>query len=404
TMSWGASCWRSLTVGIILTSIYANEKSFLVMPDDITFLDLGLQIAQEREAIGIAIDRVLESGVLMNGVELGEFERELAEWHGGDEVEVVGVASGTSAIGLLMRAAGIGAGDEVIVPAFSCPATWFGVADAGAVPVAVDVEFGSRLIDPERVSAAVTDRTRAVLAVHLYGQCCAMDSLRAVCVRHGLRLFVDGAQSIGIRSGGSRVAALGDGAAVSFYPTKNLGALDDAGAVLTCDAALAERVRSLREYGRDGAGCYRLKGTNGRMGEMQAAVLRFRLGTLEEGNARRETLARRYLEGLAGLEEFGVSLPGNESASVWHLFVMSIAGREKLRERLKTEGIGTAVHYPVSMEDMECFRDVGGGDCEWARRLADEVVSLPLHPRLAVGDLERICDVVWEEVRKLSAA
>ncbi|MEM7147282.1 MAG: DegT/DnrJ/EryC1/StrS family aminotransferase [Verrucomicrobiota bacterium] len=374
------------------------------MPDEIAFLDLGLQIAREREAIGSAVDRVLASGVLMNGVELGELEGELAEWHGGSELEVAGVASGTAAIGILLRAAEIGVGDEVIVPAFTCPATWFAVADTGAKPVAVDVELESRLIDPDRISAAVTERTKAVLAVHLYGQCCRMDALRLVCDRHGLRLFVDGAQSIGTRSAGSRASALGDGAALSFYPTKNLGALDDAGAVLTSDGELAGRVRALREYGRDGSGRYRWRGTNARMGEIQAAVLRFRLEMLEGDNARREELAKRYLEGLSGVEEFGVMLPCKATAaSVWHLFVISAPGREKLRERLKAEGIGTAVHYPVSYGDMECFGDAGRGDHVGARRLAAEVVSLPLHPRLTDGEVDRVCGVVCEQVRELSS-
>ncbi len=356
------------------------------------FLDLSRQIVAERPEIDMAIDRVLRSGQVLLGPELEAFEREFAAWN---EVEhAVGVSSGCDAIALLLRAAGIGPGDEVIVPAFTCPATWMGVCQTGARPVPAEVNARTGLLDPLSAQAAITPATRAILAVHLYGAACPLPALAQLCRERGLWLFIDAAQSTGLAIGGRRSTALGDGAAFSFYPTKNLAALDDAGAVVTPHPHLAEAVRSLRNYGKDAAGLHQGTGINARMGELQAALLRMRLPKVDHTNRRRQELAKLYLEQLADVP--GLQLPPWETEAVWHLFAVRIQEprpREQVAAALARHGIGTAVHYREAFHTSPAFRE-GAIRYPQAERWAATVLSLPLHPWLEETEGRAVCETL----------
>jgi dTDP-4-amino-4,6-dideoxygalactose transaminase len=364
------------------------------MSRHVPFLDLQRQIAEQREVLDAAFDRVLRSGQVLLGEELASFEREFAAWNG--VPHAVGVSSGCDAIALLLLAAGIGRGDEVIVPAFTCPATWMGVCQAGATPVPAEVDPTTALLDPAAAEAAVTPATRAILAVHLYGTVCPLEPLRAICRRHGLRLFIDAAQSTGATWEGSRAAALADGAAFSFYPTKNLGALDDAGCVVTPHGELAEAARSLRNYGKDAAGLHQRRGINARMGELQSAVLRARLRWVDGWNQRRVQLAGFYLRRLRDLP--GLLLPPDSPGAVRHLFAIRLAppmARDRLAADLRNHGVGTAVHYRETFATSPAFRDdpatATRGPFPTAETFASTVLSLPLHPGLREDEADYVC-------------
>ncbi len=382
-------------------NICVTRKHFSRMARKIPFLDLTRQIAAERREIDEAFDRVLRRGQLLQGPELAELERELAEWNG--VAHAVGVASGCDAIALLLKAAGIGAGDEVVVPAFTCPATWMGICQTGARPVPAEVGSRTGLLDPQSAAKACTPATRAILAVHLYGAPCVIGALRAVCDDKNLPLFIDAAQSIGAIWEGSRAAALADGAAFSFYPTKNLGALDDAGAVLTPHPALAETVRSLRNYGKDAGGAHVRQGANARMGELQAAVLRLRLKKVEAGNHRRRHLAEIYLQELEGTA--GLGLPPADPASVWHLFAVRILparDRDEIALVLREQGIGTAVHYREAFHHCPAFQSAERVPAAYphADAWARTVLSLPLHPLLTNDEVRHISSRLTEALRR----
>ena len=265
----------------------------------VPFVNLSDELAGHRLEVDAAIRRVLDSGCFILGEELNAFEREFANYHGASES--VGLASGLSALKLMLQAFDIGAGDEVIVPANTYIATWLAVSHVGAIPVPVEPEFATRNLDPERLGEALNTKTKAVLAVHLYGLPCDMKALAAFCRDHGLWLLVDASQSCGAEWEGSRAACLGDAAAFSFYPTKNLAALGEAGAVALFDADRAERIRQLRNYGMKDRYHHLYKGENARLEELHSAVVRVRLSHLDKGNRRRRKIAAAYTEKLDGL-------------------------------------------------------------------------------------------------------
>lgn len=360
------------------------------MNHEIPFLNLAEQISRERPEIEAVLDRVLQSGQMILGSELAAFEGEFAAWN--QTAHAVGVSSGCDAISLLLKAVGIGTGHEVVVPGFTCPATWMGVRQAGARPVPARVNPATGLLDPKSIKDLCTSSTKAVLAVHLYGAPCEMADLERVCRDCGLWLFVDAAQSTGIEIGGSRSPALGDGAAFSFYPTKNLAALDDAGAVVTPHGQIAAAVASLRNYGKDIAGLHQSCGINARMGELQAAILRMRLPKVAKWNQRRKDLATLYLNQLAGLA--GIDLPAADPESVWHLFVVRVASprsRDQIATALQQHGIGTAVHYREAFSTCPAMGALHDA-LPCAETLASSVLSLPLHPWLGENDVLRICE------------
>ncbi len=359
----------------------------------IPFLDLSAPYAELKKELDEGYFRVMNSGSYILGQEVAAFETEFAKYCG---VEFcVGVGNGLDALHLILRGYGIGPGDEVIVPANTYIATWLAVTGNGATPVPVEPRQATCNLDPDLVEAAVTDRTRAVIAVHLYGQTAEMEPLRQTCARRGLRLIEDAAQAHGARESGLRAGNLGDAAGWSFYPTKNLGALGDSGAVTTNDRALAETVRKLRNYGFAKKNVSELQGFNSRLDELHAALLRTKLRYLDEWNSRRQKIAAVYLSGLAGA---GVTLPhvSDSSEPAWHLFVIRTARRDDLRRHLAAGGIETMIHYPIPPHLQIAFAGMklGRGALPITERIHDEVLSLPIGPHLALDDAARIADAV----------
>lgn len=332
------------------------------------------------------------SGRYVLGAEVDAFEQEWAAYN--DAAHAVGVGSGTDALALILRAVGVGAGDEVIVPAYTAPATWMAVALTGAQPVGADVDPRTGLIDPNAVSAAIGPRAAALVGVHLFGRLAPMDALRELADRHGLLLVEDAAHAHGANEGATRVGTVSDAAAFSFYPTKLLGALGDAGAVVTDDRQLAGEVRRLRSYGQGWPPADAPDvGPNSRLDELQAAVLRGQLGALDRTLARLRSLGRRYRAGLAGAPDVGLPQPSTEGREpAWHQFVITHSHRDALRSELAALGVGTAVHYqpiPPQLTAFDC-----AGSFPAAAGLSGRVLSLPFDPWLTDAQAAEVCTAV----------
>jgi dTDP-3-amino-3,4,6-trideoxy-alpha-D-glucose transaminase len=348
----------------------------------VPFVDLKATNAEAQPALGEALARVVESGWFLLGPELEAFEAAFAEYCG--TRHCVGVGSGLAALELALRAGGVGPGDEVLVPAYTWIATWTAVSACGATPVGVDVLPGTYDIDPEAAAAAVTERTAAIVPVHLRGEPAAMDRLAALAERHGLFLLEDAAQAHGARYDGKRVGGLGDAGAFSFYPAKNLGALADGGAVTTDDGALAERLRRLRNYGMRNRYEIVEYGVNSRLPEMQAAALAAKLPHLDDWNERRRALAGAYLEALVDVGDLTLPELDERTEPVWHLFVVGHPRREELAAVLGRAGVQTLVHYPVLPHRAPPYRDDPAVPESFpvADRLAAHALTLPLYPQM----------------------
>jgi dTDP-4-amino-4,6-dideoxygalactose transaminase len=349
----------------------------------VPFLDLKAPYAELREGLDAASRRVMESGWFITGGELKAFEEEFAAYCGARHC--VGVGNGLDALHLILRALKIGEGDEVIVPSNTFIATWLAVTQAGATPVPVEPDPRTYNLDPSAIEAAITPRTRALLPVHLYGQCADMDAIREVAAPYGLKVIEDAAQAQGATYRGRRAGSLADAAGFSFYPGKNLGALGDAGAVVTDDDALAEEIRRLRNYGSRRKYVHEAKGFNSRLDEMQAALLRVKLAKLDEWNARRRRAAERYVQELEGAPDLTLPSAPEWAEPVWHLFVVRHPRRDALREHLEASGVGTLVHYPIPPHMQEAYSELGieRGSLPVSEAMAEEVLSLPIGPHLS---------------------
>jgi dTDP-3-amino-3,4,6-trideoxy-alpha-D-glucose transaminase len=360
------------------------------MTPDVPFVDLDAAHAEIEAELGAAVGRVVASGRYLLGPELERFERDFAAYCG--VAHCVGVGSGLSAIELALRAAGVGPGDEVIVPAYTFVATWLAVSRAGARPVPVDVREQTYNLDPDLLEAATGPRTAAVVPVHLRGEPADMEPIEAIARRHGLAIVEDAAQAHGARYRGRRVGGLGDAAAFSFYPSKNLGALGDGGAVTTDDAELADRLRLLRNYGMRSRRESETFGVNSRLAEIQAAALAAKLPHLDRWNEARARLAARYLAALEGAAGVSTPLVQDWAEPVWHLFVVNVAERDARAEALAAAGIQTGVHYPVPphLSPVYAGGEWGPGDFPVAERLAATTLSLPMYPQLEPAQ----CDAV----------
>jgi len=349
----------------------------------VPFLDLGAATRELQGELEAAMARVLESGWYLLGAELEAFESAFADFVGAPHC--VGVASGLDALTLGLRAAGIAPGDEVLVPAHTYIATWLAVSACGARPVPVDVEDAFGGLATSALEAALSPHTRALLPVHLYGHALDLAPLVDFAAAHDLTLLEDAAQAHGARRGGRPVGSLGGRAAAwSFYPGKNLGALADGGALTTADPELAQRLRLLRNYGSKRKYHHQIKGVNSRLDELQAAVLRVKLGHLEAWNERRRRVAKRYLESLAGLG-YGLPTPAPGAEPAWHLFTITSDRRDALRAALEAEGVGALVHYPIPPHLQPAYAELGHqpGDFPVAEKLAKELLSLPIGPQLS---------------------
>lgn len=347
----------------------------------IPFLDLRAAYLELKPQIDAAVARVLDSGWYILGPEVEAFEAEWAAHCGAKHG--VGLANGLDALTLALRALDIGPGDQVIVPSNTYIATWLAVSGVGAIPVPVEPDPATHNIDPARIEAAITPHTRAILPVHLYGQPADMDPILEIARRHGLRVIEDAAQAHGARYKGRRIGAHGDIVCWSFYPGKNLGALGDAGAVTTDDAALAERVALLRNYGSRQKYVNEEPGVNSRLDPVQAAVLRVKLEALDDWTARRRAVAGVYAQGLA---DTGLILPHvpDWAEPAWHLYVVRSPDRDGLQARLGQAGVGTLIHYPIPPHMQAAYAGMGIAPeaLPLARQLADEVLSLPIGPHL----------------------
>jgi dTDP-3-amino-3,4,6-trideoxy-alpha-D-glucose transaminase len=342
---------------------------------------------QDGAAVRAAIDRVLASGWFVLGPEVEAFEAEFAALAGA--AHAVGVGSGTDALALILRALDIGRGDEVITTPLSAAYTALAVLMTGARPVFIDVDPARLTLDPDRVEAAIGPRTRAILPVHLYGQPADMEALSSIAMRHGLPLVEDCCQAHLASAAGRPVGTIGAAGAFSFYPTKNLAALGDGGAVVTNDGTLAERIRWLRNGGQTHRYRHELAGVNSRLDELQAAVLRARLPRLGEWTDERRRLARHYRRGLQAVDTVA-PLPECDQGHVYHLFVVRADDRDAVRSDLEREGIETIIHYPVPIPMQPAMAGSDPADCFVAARACREVLSLPLRPGLTEGDVHTV--------------
>lgn len=360
----------------------------------IPVLDLQPAIAELRPELDAAYRRVMDSGRLLLGAELEAFEHEYAASVGA--AHCIGVANGLEALQMVLMAWGIGPGDEVIVPAHGYIATFLAVTHAGATPVPCEPDRLTWNIDPQRIEALVTPRTRAILPIHLYGQTADMEAINAIAARRGLRVLEDAAQSHGARCHGRAAGALGDAAGVSFYPSKNLGALADAGAVTTPNAELADRLRHLRNYGSKVRYQHEMIGLNSRLSELEAAFLRVKLTRLEAWNQRRCALAARYLTQLREVGDLQLPFVPAWAEPVWHLFVIRTSRRDALQAHLAAAGIGTQIHYPVPPHLTPAYRGQGWqpGQFPLAEQLAREVLSLPIGPHHSAEQIDAVCAAI----------
>lgn len=357
----------------------------------IPILDLKPAYEELRTELDAAYHRVMESGWVLLGKELEAFEAEYAKSIG--VAHCVGVANGLEAMQMILMARGIGAGDEVIVPSHGYIATWLAVTHAGARPVPCEPDPRTYNLDPARVAALVTPRTKAILPINLYGQPADFDAINALAEKHGLFVLEDAAQSHGALCRGRGAGSLGHAAGVSFYPSKNLGALADAGAVTTSDSALAEKIRHLRNYGSKVRYQNEIIGLNSRLSELQAAFLRAKLPHLAAWNARRTALAKIYVEQLAGVGDLTLPFVPTWAEPVWHLFVVRTARRDALQAHLAKHDIGTQIHYPIPPHLSNAYRDAGWkrGDFPLAEKYASEVLSLPIGPHHTAAQIEFVC-------------
>lgn len=352
---------------------------------------LSLTPGEDDAALRTAIARVIDRGWFILGPELEAFESEFAAASGA--AHAVGVNTGTDAIALLLRGLGIGPGDEVVTAPLSAAYTALAVMMAGARPVFADIDPERHTIDPAAVEAAITPRTAAIMPVHLYGQPADMAALTAIAQRHGLAIVEDAAQAHLATCDGAPVGSFGAGAAFSFYPTKNLGALGDGGAITTSDAALADRLKRLRNGGQRTTYQHDEFGVNSRLDEIQAAVLRERLGRLPAWTTQRRAIAARYR---AGLADAAVHVPREfDAGHVYHLFVVRTARREAFRAHMAARGVQTLVHYPTALTRQPALASESPAHCPEAERAAVEVCSLPLYPWMPTD----VADVVADAVR-----
>ncbi len=363
---------------------------------NIPFLDIKKPYQELKAELDEAYYRVMESGWYVLGEEVEAFEAEFAAYCGAHYC--IGVGNGLEALHLALRAWGIGPGDEVIVPSNTYIATWLAVTYAGARPVPVEPDPRTYNLDPNRVESKITGRTRAILPVHLYGQAADMDPLREIAARRGLRILEDAAQAQGAVYKNQKAGVLGDAAAFSFYPGKNLGALGDAGAVVTNDEELAQKVRLLRNYGSRIKYSNDIKGFNSRLDTLQAAFLRVKLKYLDNWNERRRRAAICYQEALADAAPLVLPYVLKDCEPIWHIFTVRHTHRDLLQKALSEAGIGTLIHYPIPPHLTQAYADLGWklGDFPIAEELASTLLSLPMGPHLDDASVETICGVIRE--------
>jgi dTDP-3-amino-3,4,6-trideoxy-alpha-D-glucose transaminase len=368
----------------------------------VPFLELKPTYIELKDELDAAYGRVMDSGWYLLGAELEAFEDEYAAFCATDNC--VAVNSGLDALHLALRACGVGEGDEVIVPAHTFIATWLAVTYTGGRPVPVECDPATYNLDVYRVEAAITQRTRAIIPVHLYGQTADMDPIMEIAKRRALFVVEDAAQSQGADYKGRRSGGLGHIAAHSFYPAKNLGAFGDGGAVTTNDQKLANKLRLLRNYGSREKYHHEIAGFNSRMNELQAAFLRVKLKHLDEWNRRRQEAAQRYVAAFHSLPDLILPQVPDWATPVWHLFVVRHSRRDELQRRLNDAGVGTQIHYPIPphLSGAYANQNMARGTFPVAEQLADTVLSLPIGPHLTAEQVRFVVDNVTSAASNLN--
>jgi dTDP-4-amino-4,6-dideoxygalactose transaminase len=363
------------------------------MTNKIPLVGLFDQYQNIKSEIDTAIQNIINSSAFVGGEAVRSFEKDFAAYC--EAKACVGVGNGTDALYLTLRALGVGPGDEVITVAHTFIATSEAIAMAGAFPVFIDVLDDTMLMDPSKIEAAITPRTKAIIPVHLYGQSCDMDAIMEIARKHGLKVVEDAAQAHGGRWRGQRVGSIGDAATFSFYPGKNLGAFGDAGAVVSQDEDLMEHVRMLANHGRLEKYTHKMEGVNSRLDGMQAAILSVKLRHLDEWNSKRRAHADFYLDSLSH-DEFRPQAVNPNAEPVWHLFVVRVAEREALQKKLKDEGVATGIHYPVPLHLQPAYqhRQIPLGSLPVTEAAANQVVSLPMYAELTGSQLELIVNAM----------
>lgn len=379
----------------IITETTKNTEQLSKRSSQVPFLDLRAAYEELKAEVDAAVSRVLDSGYYLLGKEIEAFEKEFAEYL--DVRHCVAVGSGLDALHLALRALEVGQGEEVLVPSNTYIATWLAVSYAGAVPVPVEPDERTYNIDPGKLEAAITDRTRGIIPVHLYGQPADMDPILEVARKHNLWVLEDAAQAHGASYKGKRVGGLGDIAGWSFYPGKNLGAFGDGGAVTTNNGEFADRVRVLRNYGSRTKYFNEVRGFNSRLDEIQAAVLRVKLKHLDGWNRRRLQIAELYRRELEGCDLILPYVP-EWAEPAYHLFVVRSGQRDALHQYLETQGIGTLIHYPVPPHLQQAYCEIGlaAGTLPISERIHQEVLSLPIGPHVTEAQVETVTRAVCE--------
>ncbi len=360
----------------------------------IPFVDMTARHAPIREELIRVLTEVVDSGSYVGGRFVEEFERSFADYCG--TAHCIGVGSGTEALWLTMAAMGIGPGDEVITSPMTFAATVEAICLTGAKPVFADIDERTYTMDPEAFSRAITPRTKAVIPVHLFGQPAEMDAILRIAGERGIRVIEDAAQSHGAEYFGRKTGSMGDAGCFSFYPSKNLGAMGEGGAVITHDDDLAMKLRMLRDHGQTGKNRHTLVGWNSRLDAIQAAVLGVKLRYLDRDNRLRRDLALRYQQGLAGLPDLLLPRVVEGGSHVYHVYALRVCDRPSLLESLETAEIGFGIHYPTPVHLQPAYRSLGyeSGDFPVAERCAAEFVSLPIYPELNYAQSSRVIDAI----------
>lgn len=359
----------------------------------IPFLDLKAINARYKDEIKARIDEVLDSGWYLLGEQNRKFESNFAAYSGAKYC--VGCANGLDALRLIIKAYGFGKGDEIIAPANTYIASILAITDNGCSPVLVEPDLDTYNINPDLIEAKITDKTKAILVVHLYGQAVKMDKIWALAKKYNLKIIEDSAQAHGAYYNDKRVGSLGDASGFSFYPGKNLGALGDGGAVTTNDEELAQKIRALANYGSHKKYENIYQGLNSRLDEIQAAVLDVKLKYLDSDNAKRKEIAQYYLQ---NIKNPLISLPQtySENSHVWHVFVVRVKDRAKFQSYLNDNGIQTIIHYPIPPHKQECYKELNHLSFKITEQIHSEIISIPISPVMSDSQIQKVVEVVNE--------
>ena len=360
----------------------------------IPFLDLKSINEQIRPNIESAIQRVLDSGWYLLGEECSEFESQFSVYCG--VKHCIGCANGLDALKLIIQSYGFGVGDEIIAPANTYIASLISISANGATPILVEPDINTYLIDPEKIEAAITSRTKAIMVVHLYGRAMDMTRIWEIAEKYNLKVIEDSAQAHGATFNGRRVGNLGDASGFSFYPGKNLGCLGDGGAVTTNDDALAEKIRALRNYGSDIKYHFPYRGTNSRLDEIQAAILREKLPFLDADNKFRRKIALRYSKEIKNPNVILPQLPSNESECVWHVFPLRVKNRDAFQKYLNGCAIQTVIHYPIPPHRQPAYTEWHNLSLPITEKIHEEIISLPISPVMTEDEVKHVVNAVNE--------